>query len=167
VGAGLVDFVIAFGLFGRDDGLLHRFSETWRTGWIDLALAAIPNAGHAGRGTSAPGSLLAALTVAYRDFRHAVPFVMQVGCCHAEHCICRRAPLAASNWAFGLAAEPGFRFVQNFRLALLDRPLDLYSLAISGVVSIGLLFWGCFYFRRRVEHHFGGHHLICWGDVRS
>ena len=150
VGAGMVDFVIALGLLAVMMIYYMVFRDV-QTGRMILLLP-IPMLGMlvAALGT---GSLLAALTVAYRDFRHAVPFVMQVWMFATPSIYMPASTLAASNWASVLPLNPAFGFVQNFRLALLGRPLDLYSLAISGVVSIGLLFLGCFYFRR-VEHQF-------------
>jgi lipopolysaccharide transport system permease protein len=150
VGAGLVDFVIALGLLAVMMVYYMVFRDV-QTGWMILLLP-IPMLGMlvAALGT---GSLLAALTVAYRDFRHAVPFVMQVWMFGTPSIYMPMSTLAESRWASVLPLNPAFGFVQNFRLALLGRPLDLYSLAVSGAVSAGLLLLGCLYFRR-VEHHF-------------
>jgi len=113
-----------------------------------LALVARP-----GRRVVGLAALLAALTVAYRDFRHAVPFVMQVWMFATPSIYMPMSTLAESRWASVLPLNPAFGFVQNFRLALLGRPLDLYSLAVSGAVSVGILIVGCLYFRR-VENNF-------------
>jgi len=43
--------------------------------------------------------------------------------------------------------------IENFRAAVLGRPFNLYSLAVSSAVSIALLLVGCLYFRR-VERSF-------------
>jgi lipopolysaccharide transport system permease protein len=150
IGAGLVDFIIALGLLGVMMVYYMIFRDV-HTGW-GILLLPISMVGMlvAALGT---GSLLAALTVAYRDFRHAVPFVMQVWMFATPSIYMPMSTLAESRWAPFLPLNPAFGFVQNFRLALLGRPLDLYSLAISGIVSVSLLFLGCFYFRR-VEHQF-------------
>ena len=150
VGAGLVDFIIAMGLLGVMMVYYMIFRDV-STGW-GILLIPIPMVGTLIAAVGA-GSLLAALTVAYRDFRHAVPFVMQVWMFATPSIYMPMSTLAESRWASVLPLNPAFGFVQNFRLALLGRPLDLYSLAVSGAVSAGLLLLGCLYFRR-VEHHF-------------
>jgi lipopolysaccharide transport system permease protein len=150
VAAGLVDFIIAMGLLGVMMIYYMIFRDV-STGW-GILLIPIPMLGTLIAAVGA-GSLLAALTVAYRDFRHAVPFVMQVWMFATPSIYMPMNTLAESRWASVLPLNPAFGFVQNFRLALLGRPLDWYSLAVSGAVSVSLLFLGCLYFRR-VEHHF-------------
>jgi lipopolysaccharide transport system permease protein len=99
------------------------------------------------------GALLAALTVAYRDFRHAVPFLVQVWM-FATACIYMRADaVVGPRWQAVLPLNPAYGLVSNFRQAVTGRPLDLYSLAVSGAVSLALLVAGCMYFRR-VERAF-------------
>jgi len=150
VGAGLVDFVIALGLLAVMMVYYMVFRDV-QTGWMILLLP-IPMLGMLVAALGV-GSLLAALTVAYRDFRHAVPFLMQVWMFATPSIYMPMSTLAESRWAAWLPINPAFGFVQNFRLALLGRPLDWYSLAVSGAVSLVLLFLGCLYFRR-VEHQF-------------
>ena len=99
------------------------------------------------------GALLAALTVAYRDFRHAVPFLVQVWM-FATACIYMQADaVVGPRWQAVLPLNPAYGLVSNFRQAVTGRPLDLYSLAVSGAVSLALLVAGCMYFRR-VERTF-------------
>ena len=99
------------------------------------------------------GTLLAALTVAYRDFRHIVPFLMQVWM-FATACIYMQTEsVVGPRWQAVLPLNPAFGFVSNFRQAVMDRPFDLYSLGVSSAVSLALLVVGCAYFRR-VERTF-------------
>jgi lipopolysaccharide transport system permease protein len=99
------------------------------------------------------GALLAALTVAYRDFRHVVPFLVQVWM-FATACIYLEAPaVVGPRWVAVLPLNPAYGLVANFRQALTGRPLDLYSLAVSGSVAAALFVLGCAYFRR-VERTF-------------
>ena len=150
VGAGLVDFIIAMGLLEVMMVYYMIFRDV-STGW-GILLIPIPMLGTLIAAVGV-GSLLAALTVAYRDFRHAVPFVMQVWMFATPSIYMPMSTLAESRWASVLPLNPAFGFVQNFRLALLGKPLDLYSLAVSGAVSVGILIVGCLYFRR-VENNF-------------
>jgi lipopolysaccharide transport system permease protein len=57
------------------------------------------------------------------------------------------------RWLAVLPLNPAYGLVANFRQAVTGRPLDLYSLAVSGSVSLALLVLGCAYFRR-VERTF-------------
>jgi lipopolysaccharide transport system permease protein len=150
IGAGLVDFLIALGLLAVVMVYCMIFRDV-HTGWRILLLpVSMVGLLVAALGT---GSLLAALTVAYRDFRHAVPFVMQFWMFATPSIYLPTDRLAESRWATFLPLNPAFGLVQNFRLALLGRPLDLYSLAVSASVSLALLVVGCLYFRR-VESSF-------------
>jgi lipopolysaccharide transport system permease protein len=99
------------------------------------------------------GSLLAALTVAYRDFRHVVPFLVQLWM-FATPAIYMQADHAISaRWIPWLPLNPLYGLIANFRAAALGQPLDLYALTLSSGVSVILLFIGCLYFRR-VERSF-------------
>src|SRR5262249_38391602 len=99
------------------------------------------------------GTLLAALTVAYRDFRYVVPFGVQLWM-FATPCIyLDAADVVGPRGQMVLPLNPVYGLILNFRQAILDGPLDLYALTVSSAVSVGLLLLGCFYFRR-VERGF-------------
>jgi lipopolysaccharide transport system permease protein len=49
--------------------------------------------------------------------------------------------------------NPAYGLIANFRQAMLGGEIDVYSLAVSGAVSVLLLLGGCLYFRR-VERDF-------------
>jgi lipopolysaccharide transport system permease protein len=145
-GVGLVDFAIAFVML-----LALMLGYGVLPGWrmllvpllvLGLAIAAL-----------GVGTLLAALTVAYRDFRHVVPFLIQVWM-FATACIYMQAEaVVGPQWQAVLPLNPAYGLISNFRQAVMDRPLDLYSLGISGAMSLALLVVGCAYFRR-VERTF-------------
>jgi lipopolysaccharide transport system permease protein len=146
VGAGLVDFLIAFGML-----LVLMAWYAVPPGWgiflvpvlaLGLVVAALGF-----------GTLLAALTVAYRDFRYVVPFLVQLWM-FATPTIYMQADavIGPTGQAF-LPLNPAYGLITNFRQAMLGGALDLYALAVSGAVSVLLLVVGCLYFRR-VERHF-------------
>jgi lipopolysaccharide transport system permease protein len=145
-GVGLVDFGIGFLML-----LVMMLGYGVLPGWgVLLVPALVLGVMVAALGV---GVLLAALTVAYRDFRHAVPFLMQVWM-FATACIYMRADaVVGPRWHAVLPLNPAYGLVSNFRQAVTGRPLDLYSLAVSGAVSLALLVAGCLYFRR-VERAF-------------
>jgi lipopolysaccharide transport system permease protein len=150
VGAGLVDFAISFVLLAM---LQLGF---WASGH-----SVLPNAGvlllpvlvlgliAASLGV---GTLLAALAVAYRDFRHVTPFLIQLWM-FATPSIFMRAETLDPRLQWVLPLNPAYGLIANFRAATLGQPLDLYALAVSAVVSVVLLVVGCLYFRR-VERSF-------------
>jgi lipopolysaccharide transport system permease protein len=99
------------------------------------------------------GSFLAALTVAYRDFRYVVPFMVQLWM-FATPCIyLQDAPAAGSHSALLLPLNPAYGLILNFRAAILGTPFDLYALSVSGSIGMCLLAAGALYFRR-VERSF-------------
>jgi lipopolysaccharide transport system permease protein len=99
------------------------------------------------------GTLLSALTVAYRDFRYAVPFLVQFWM-FATPCIYMQTRVSSSPGLIRLLPlNPAYGLIANLRQAMLGRPIELYSMAVSTGVSILLLLVGCLYFRR-VERDF-------------
>ena len=94
------------------------------------------------------GTLLSALTVAYRDFRHVVPFMVQLWM-FATPCIyLQQAPEVGSPRGLLLSLNPAYGLIANFRAACLGLPPDYAALAVSSGVGLVLLLAGCLYFRR-------------------
>ncbi len=99
------------------------------------------------------GTLLSALTVAYRDFRHVVTFLVQFWM-FATPCIylqsgSRFSPLVS----YLLPLNPAYGLIANLRQGMLGGSIEIYELAVSSAMSILLLIMGCLYFRR-VERDF-------------
>jgi homopolymeric O-antigen transport system permease protein len=146
IGAGIVDFAVALGLlfllmvwFGVAPGFAVLSLPLLVFGVIMAAMGV--------------GMLLAALTVAYRDFRHIVPFLVQLWM-FATPCIYLDAgTVLGPTTQTLLPLNPIYGFVLNFRAAILGLELDAYSLAVSGAISVALLLLGSLYFRR-VERGF-------------
>ena len=99
------------------------------------------------------GALLAALTVAYRDFRQIVPFMVQLWMFATPTIYMDADRVISPSWLPWLHLNPAYGLIANFRAAVLGRRLDLYSLGVSAAVGILLLVLGCLYFRR-VERSF-------------
>lgn len=146
VGAGLVDFAIAFGML-----LLLMLCYGIVPGWglllVPLLTVLVVTA------ALGMGTLLCALTVAYRDFRYVVPFTVQLWMFATPSIYMDPAALSGSAWRGLLPLNPMFGLIANFRAALLGGPLDLGALAVSGSVGVLMLLAGCLYFRR-VERNF-------------
>ena len=141
IGAGLVDFAISFvmlvlmmGWFGVTPGWTFALVPLLMLGIVIAALGV--------------GTLLSALTVSYRDFRHVVPFLVQFWM-FATPCIYLQKEVSLGNPVrLLLPLNPAYGLIGNFRAALLGMPLDLPALAVSSLVGVGLLFLGCFCFRQ-------------------
>jgi len=145
VGAGLVDFVIAFGML-LVMMAFYGVAPNWGLVLAPLVSFVLMIA------ATGIGTLLSALTVAYRDFRYVVSFMVQLWM-FATPCVYMDANAVGPRWHAVLPLNPAYGLILNFRASVLGGPLDLYALTVSTVVSLGLLVVGCFYFRR-VERGF-------------
>jgi lipopolysaccharide transport system permease protein len=146
VGAGLVDFAVAFVMLL---GLMLFYGVA--PGWgflmvpilsLGLVVAAL-----------GVGTLLSALTVAYRDFRYVVPFMVQLWMFATPAIYMQADDVVGERWRPLLPLNPAYGLIVNFRAAMLGSDFDWYALAVSGAVSVALLLVGCLYFRR-VERSF-------------
>jgi lipopolysaccharide transport system permease protein len=99
------------------------------------------------------GTLLSALTVAYRDFRYVVPFMVQLWM-FATPCIYMDVNTHVNpRWRAVLPLNPVYGWIVNFRASVLGTAFDWYSLAVSAAVTLLLVLVACLYFRR-VERSF-------------
>ncbi len=146
VAAGLVDFAIA-------SAMLLVMMVYFGLGWgpsILIAPAIVLGLVVAALGV---GVLLSALTVAYRDFRHVVPFLVQFWM-FATPCIYMQQEGGIGPRArLLLPLNPAYGLISNFRAAMLGEPFDVYALSVSSAVGLVVLLIGCVYFRR-VENRF-------------
>jgi lipopolysaccharide transport system permease protein len=149
IGAGLVDFAVASVVLMA----MMLYPPVVLPGWgivlapLILLLLLLASLG--------VGTLLSALTVAYRDFRHVVPFAVQLWMFSTPCIYLDAAKSVGPNGRLVLPLNPAYGLIYNFRAALLggDYEFDWYALTVSGAVSVGLLVLGCAYFRR-VERNF-------------
>jgi lipopolysaccharide transport system permease protein len=146
IGAGLVDFAIAFGMmlvlmlwYGVPPGVAVVLLP------LIVFLLLI--------GALGVGTLLSALTVAYRDVRYLLPFMVQLWMFATPTIYMDVDTFVGERGRLLLPLNPAHGLITNFRQAMLGGPLDIYALAVSGGVSLLFLLVGCFYFRR-VERGF-------------
>jgi lipopolysaccharide transport system permease protein len=97
------------------------------------------------------GILISALTVFYRDFKHVVPFMVQIfmfatPVVYSANALSARAQIV-------LSLNPMFGIISAYRWAILGTPLNLASLAISAATSLVLFIFAVYYFRR-AERYF-------------
>lgn len=143
-GAPVVDFLVSM-------GVLALMMAGWGVGWsahllalpLLMALLLLAAVG--------TGMLLSAVTVAYRDFTHLAPFILQVWM-YATPVV---FPLSAvpPQWHWVLKLNPMTGIVEAFRAACLGRPFDAGSLVFSAAVTAAIFVAGVAYFEK-VERRF-------------
>jgi lipopolysaccharide transport system permease protein len=99
------------------------------------------------------GTLLAALTVTYRDVHYLVPFLVQIWMFATPSIYLETADVVGPRGQALLPLNPAHGLILNFRQAMLGGDLDVYSLLVSSGISLVLLVFGCLYFRK-VERTF-------------
>jgi lipopolysaccharide transport system permease protein len=144
VAAGLVDlflaFIIQIGLM-----IYYQVHLTWGVAMVPvLALLATALA-------SGVGMWLSALNVKYRDIRYAVPFMMQIWMFASP--VIYPLTLLPAKWRWLLMLNPLTGIIQNFRVALLGYgAFDWKALGVSAVITISILIYSAFTFRRMEKH---------------
>jgi lipopolysaccharide transport system permease protein len=146
VGAAVFDFLISLGLLAVLM-IYYGHAPSWQIIFAPIVFAILLLAA-AGLGT-----LLAALTVAYRDFRFVTPFLIQVGMYATPTIYMLIPPDPSGGLKLWLTINPLVAPIAAFRAALLGGPMPWDSLAISAVAAIALFVLGCLYFRK-VEDSF-------------
>jgi lipopolysaccharide transport system permease protein len=146
VGVHLVDLCVAFVTL-LAMMVYYRVAPSWSLLWLPLITAGLMMA------ALGAGTLLSALTVAYRDFRYVLPFLMQFWLFATPASYVQVNRVIGPRWRTLLAINPAHGFILNFRRAVLGEPLDPASLGLSALVAVLLLIIGCHYFRQ-VERSF-------------
>ena len=142
VGAAVADFVIAFGLL---IGMMvyYRIAPGPGLLLVPVIFAAILLA------ALGIGTVLAALNVAYRDFRYVIPFLVQLWM-FATPTVYMQPKGESGGWVrLLLTLNPMTSLIAAFRASALGGPIPPWSqlgIATAAVVLVFLL--GCLYFRR-------------------
>jgi lipopolysaccharide transport system permease protein len=148
VGAAVVDFLIASGLLLV---LMAYYHESVSAGPgvllapIVFLLIVVLALGI--------GTFLAALNVAYRDFRYIVPFLIQIGM-FATPTIYMQPRAESTNRLLALLSlNPMTTLIGAFRAAVLGGPIPWGGLALASVAALLIFVAACLYYRR-VEDSF-------------
>jgi lipopolysaccharide transport system permease protein len=143
-GAGLLDLMISTGILLMMM-LWYGVGWSWNLAAAPLLLLAVVFA------ALGVGTLLSALTVAYRDFTHITPFLVQVWMYVTP--VIFPVSLVPERWQWVLYLNPMTGLVEGFRSAFLGKPFDLFGLGVSFLVAAALFVAGVAYFER-VERRF-------------
>lgn len=93
------------------------------------------------------GSFLSALNVKFRDFRYALPFLLQI-LFFASQVIYPVSVLQNTEWKYLLALNPVNGAIELFRSPLLNTSPDMMVIGISTASALLLGVAGLFYFRK-------------------
>lgn len=141
VAVGLVDFLISMVVYVALM-LFYRYVPDWRVVTLPLFLLLAIAA------TLGLGFWLSALTVKYRDFRHVLPFLVQVGLYVSP--VGFRSDIVPAQWRLIYSLNPMVGVIDGFRWALLGgkTPLYLPGIGLSVALTLAVLWGGLRYFRR-------------------
>lgn len=145
IGAGLVDFFLAFLI-----QIVLMFYYGVRVTWaITMLPVLVIMATLLALGV---GMWLSALNVKYRDIRYAIPFLIQLWMFGSP--IIYPVSMLPAKWQWILALNPLTGIIENTRIALFgNQPFHWKSLGISFAITILVLLYSAFSFRR-MERHF-------------
>jgi lipopolysaccharide transport system permease protein len=144
VGSGLVDLAIAGVILLL---LMVYYGVSWTS---NLLMVPILVAGAALTALGV-GTFLAALNVAYRDFRYVVPFLVQFWMFATP--VVYPASLVPREWQWALYLNPMAGVIEGFRSAFLGRPFDVPGMLVSLAIAAILFAAGVAYFSK-VERRF-------------
>ena len=133
-----VDFFISIGVL-IILMLIYGITPTWKLSmlpllglWVGLLALGL-------------GLWFAALNVRYRDFRHIVPFLLQMGIYVSP--VAYATSIIPEKWAYLYFLNPIAGIIEGFRWAILDASPNLYGVACSLTIALILMITGVLFFR--------------------
>lgn len=139
VGAGLVDFMIAFALLVV---LMIYYGINFSINLLILPILAVLTA----LAAIGAGMWMSALNVKYRDVRYALPFITQIWMFATP--IIYPSNLLPEKWRWLLKINPLTGIVEAYRSAIFGKPFDFTALAVSTFIILIVLTYAAFTFRR-------------------
>ncbi len=139
VGSGLVDFAIAFGLLVI---LMIYYGIGLSVSILMLPVLVILTSLLA----MGIGMWMSALNVKYRDIRHALPFLIQLGLFVSP--IIYPPSIVPEKWRWLLAFNPLTGIIEGYRSAIFGRSFDWFALGFSVLITIAVLFYAAFMFKK-------------------
>jgi lipopolysaccharide transport system permease protein len=139
VAAGLVDFAIAFVILVLLM-IYYRVMVTWNVLMFPVVvlLTTLLALGL--------GMWLSALNVKYRDVRFALPFLIQLGLFVSP--VIYPVSFLPAKLAWLLSLNPMTGIIEGYRSALFGHPFNWSALAISTAITLALLVYSSYTFRR-------------------
>jgi lipopolysaccharide transport system permease protein len=139
VGAGLVDFAIAFVILVALMAYYH-VAVTWSILMLPvlITLTTLLALG--------VGMWMSALNVKYRDIRYALPFLIQLWMFASP--IIYPASIVPERWRWVLALNPLTGIIEGYRSSLFGRAFDWQFLGLSAALTLATLIYAAYDFRR-------------------
>jgi lipopolysaccharide transport system permease protein len=137
--AGLVDFAIASVLMGALM-VIYQVKLTW------FALMLVPLTVLTALLALGVGMWMSALNVKFRDVRYALPFLIQLWMFVSP--IIYPVNMLPEKWRWVMALNPLTGIITGFRAALFGHPFDWKALSLSTVITVAMLTYSAFSFRR-------------------
>lgn len=144
VGAGLLDLIVSFPLLVA---LAFYYSVDLRWTVLMMPVVVLLTLLLA----ASVGMWLSALNVRYRDVRFAVPFAVQLWMFASP--IIYPSSMLPGTWRWLLRLNPLTGIIEAFRASLFGARFDWAALSISAIITISLLIYSAYAFRR-VERSF-------------
>jgi homopolymeric O-antigen transport system permease protein len=144
VAAGLIDLMIAFGIL-----IVLMIHYGVGMTWNLLMVPAL--VGMTTLLAVAVGMWTSALNVKYRDIQYALPFAVQLTMFATP--IIYPASIVPERWRWTLNLNPLTGIIEGYRSAFFGRPFDWGALGASAAITIALLFYAAYHFKR-VERTF-------------
>jgi lipopolysaccharide transport system permease protein len=139
IGAGMVDFLVSSVILLI---LMFFYGVNW-TGNLLLAPLLMVGVTLCALGI---GTMLAALTVSYRDFRYIIPFMVQIWMYVTP--VVFGVGFIPDNYRWVLFLNPMSGYVDGYRAAFLGKPIDWAAIGISVALSLVLFAIGTMYFQK-------------------
>jgi len=139
VGAALVDFAISF-------SILFALMVYYGVAPTQATLMVAPLVLLTTFTALGMGTFLSALNVAYRDFRHVVPFMVRIWMFLTP--VVYPVTIVPKNWQWLVSLNPMSGIVDAYRSAILGKPFDWGNLCISMTVAAVAFLVGMLCFRR-------------------
>ena len=92
------------------------------------------------------GLLSAAVTVKYRDLRHALPFIIQLWMFASP--VIYPTSIVPERWKWLLTINPVAGIIEGFRASLTGQPFNWLHLSVSAATTLTLLVCSVYVFRR-------------------
>jgi lipopolysaccharide transport system permease protein len=139
VGAGLVDLAIAsIVLIGL--AVYYQVSFGWKILALPIFISLAVGL------AVAVGMLISALTVKYRDLKHALPFIIQAWMFASP--VIYPPGIVPEKWRWLLNLNPLSGIIEGFRSALIGRAFDWPAIAAAAAITSALLVCSIYVFRR-------------------
>jgi len=92
------------------------------------------------------GLLSAAVTVKYRDLRHALPFIIQLWMFASP--VIYPTSIVPQRWKWLVTLNPIAGIIEGFRASLTGHSFDWIHVSVSGVITLAVLLCSVYIFRR-------------------